>query len=68
MPYISVEDLPKNIQKHLPIHAQEIYKQVFNNAWAEYSDETTAFKVAWAAVKKQYEKNKSGFWKLKVLE
>ena len=65
MPYISIEDLPKNIQKHLPVQAQEIYKKVFNSAWQEYSDEPTAFKVAWTAVKKQYEKGESGFWRLK---
>lgn len=65
MPYASIEDLPKNIQEHLPLHAQEIYRKVFNNAWAEYSDEQTAFRVAWAAVKKQYEKGSDGFWRLK---
>ena len=65
MPYISIEDLPKNIQKTLPVHAQEIYKEVFNSAWQEYSDEQIAFKVAWAAVKKKYEKDRNGFWKLK---
>ncbi len=65
MPYASIEDLPGNIREHLPPHAQEIYRQVFNNAWQKYSDEQTAFKVAWSAVKKQYEKGSDGFWKVK---
>jgi len=48
---------------HLPLHAQEIYLAAFNKAWAEYeargSDqrERTAHRVAWAAVKRKYEKS-----------
>ena len=60
MPYISIKDLPVRIQRHLPIHAQEIYKEAFNTAWVEYSDEQTAFKVAWAAVKKSMRKTGMG--------
>jgi len=56
----------------LPRHAQEIYKEAFNHATQEYKDsskrrdkgesaEETAYKVAWAAVKQEYEK-KDGEW------
>jgi cation transport regulator len=67
MPYATLEDLPDNVRNVLPKHAQEIYQAAFNNAWDEYknpadrkgdaSREETAHKVAWTAVKQQYEKN-----------
>jgi cation transport regulator len=67
MPYDTLEDLPDNVKNVLPKHAQEIYRAAFNNAWDEYknpadrkgdaSREETAHKVAWTAVKQQYEKN-----------
>jgi cation transport regulator len=55
---------------------QEIYMKAYNNAWDQYKDpderrgddtrEETAHKVAWAAVKNEYEKDdKSGRWKKK---
>ena len=76
MPYESIKDLPESVRDHLPKHAQEIYRAAFNSAWAQYDDpkerrgdasrEETAHKVAWAAVKEQYEKDeKSGKWKPK---
>lgn len=63
LPYSSVEDLPQAIQVHLPLHAQEIYLSAFNHAWTQYADhgpeqrESTAHRVAWAAVKRKYEKS-----------
>ena len=63
MPYASVEHLPPPIQEHLPLHAQEIYLSAFNNAWMEYAArgpaqrESTAHRVAWAAVKRKYQKS-----------
>jgi cation transport regulator len=76
MPYKTIGDLPDSIRNHLPEHAQEIYLEAFNHAWEEYSDpkkrrgteslEVVTYKVAWAAVKKQYEKDeKTGVWKRK---
>ena len=76
MPYKNVKDLPESVQKNLPEHAQKIYLEAFNNAWEEYakpedrkggaSREETAYKVAWSAVKKTYEKDeKSGEWRPK---
>ncbi|WP_322514918.1 ChaB family protein [Rhodopseudomonas palustris] len=62
MPYSSTDDLPPSLQVRLPLHAQEIYLVAFNSAFAEYADrgaeeqESTAHRVAWAAVKKQYRK------------
>lgn len=55
--------------------AQEIYKEAFNSAWDEYADasdrrgddsrEEVAHKVAWSAVKNDYEKDSEGRWKRK---
>jgi cation transport regulator len=66
MPYRTNADLPEPVKNVLPTHAQEIYRDAFNHAWDEYADpekrrkgasqEETAHRVAWAAVKKLYEK------------
>lgn len=66
MPYRSNADLPEPVKNVLPAHAQEIYRDAFNHAWDEYADlekrrkgssqEETAHRVAWTAVKKLYEK------------
>jgi cation transport regulator len=60
MPYMSIADLPERVRSHLPPSAQAIYMEVFNHAWVQCSEradrEVIAHKVAWAAVKKQYEK------------
>ena len=73
MPYKKIESLPRGVTEHLPIHAQKIYLETYNNAWEQYSDpkkrrdklsqEETASKVAWAAVKNEYKKDvKTGKW------
>ncbi|HRL10738.1 MAG TPA: putative cation transport regulator ChaB [Aggregatilineales bacterium] len=76
MPYKNLSDLPENVRNHLPKHGQEIYRAAFNSAWEQYKDpedrrgdssrEETAHRVAWAAVKNEYEKDDStGEWKRK---
>lgn len=72
LPYKNLEDLPDRVKENLPKHAQEIYLKAFDNAWDQYKEpeerkgkeprEETAHKVAWAAVKQKYHKNKSGDW------
>lgn len=62
MPYKTNEDLPKSITDHLPYDAQTLYRKVFNSAYEQYDTEVQAFKVAWAAVKKEYEKSEDGMW------
>ena len=62
MPYKDVSDLPDSVAGSLPKKAQEIYMKAFNNAYKQYPEEETAYKVAWSAVKKSYYKNKSGKW------
>lgn len=72
MPFNALKDLPDTVKEHLPEHAQDIYLEAFNSAWDQYDEpeerrgddtrEETAHKVAWAAVKKKYEKNEQGRW------
>jgi cation transport regulator len=33
MPYASDDDLPARVSDHLPEHAQDIFREAFNNAW-----------------------------------
>lgn len=77
MPYKNTKDLPEAVREHLPEHAQKIFLEAYNNAWDTYqesdkrrgneSQEEAAFKVAWAAVKHEYQKDeKTGQWKPKV--
>jgi cation transport regulator len=48
------------VARHLPPHAQDIYRAAFNNAWAAHVDdprqEEAAHRIAWAAVKRVYMK------------
>ncbi len=72
MPYERLEDLPDRVRDNLPKHAQEIYREAYNHAWQEYADphqrrdeasrEEVAHRVAWAAVKQSYRKDKQGDW------
>jgi cation transport regulator len=70
MPYDTLSDLPDSVKNSLPKHGQEIYQAAYNSAFDEYADaserrdpsdsrEETAHKVAWSAVKKEYEKQGS---------
>ena len=60
MPYVTNNDLPISVQRHLPEHGQEIFREAFNHAWQQYADdprpEEIAHRVAWAAVKRVYMK------------
>jgi cation transport regulator len=60
MPYLTTEDLPESVRRHLPSHAQDIYLSAFNNAWRAHIDdpdrEAIVHRIAWAAVKRRYRK------------
>ena len=60
MPYRSNVDLPTSVRNHLPHHAQDIYREAFNHAFAAHEgdsrQEEIAHRVAWAAVKRSYVK------------
>ena len=76
MTYGRTDELPGPVRNHLPLHGQEIYLGAYNNAFEEYADpkkrrgnasrEDVSRRVAWAAVKKVYEKDqKTGEWRQK---
>ncbi len=60
MPYASNEDLPPPVRDHLPQHAQDIYREGFNHAYAAHWNdprrEEAAHRIAWGAVKRSYVK------------
>jgi cation transport regulator len=59
-PYDINADLPPSVRDHLPEHAQDIFREAFNHAYAAHAhdphQEEAAFRIAWAAVKRGYEK------------
>ena len=70
MPYRTNRDLPMPVQHVLPEHAQDIYRQAFNNAWTHFRGaeadrhggrEGRCHRIAWAAVKRWYHKD-DGNW------
>jgi cation transport regulator len=72
MPYSSNNELPESVRNVLPEEAQEIYRKAHNSAHEQYKEpqerrgnatrEETAHRVAWAAVKNEYEKGADGTW------
>jgi cation transport regulator len=59
MPYRTNADLPVSVRSHLPSHAQDIYREAFNHAFASHAgerQEEIAHRTAWAAVKRSYVK------------
>ncbi len=60
MPYRFNADLPSSVRNHLPDHAQDIYREAFNHAFAahvgESDREQRSHMIAWAAVKRGYVK------------
>src|SRR5208282_2960463 len=60
MPYDVNADLPPSVRSHLPEQAQDIFREAFNHAYAAHArdprQEEAAFRIAWAAVKRAYEK------------
>jgi cation transport regulator len=61
MPYSVNADLPPSVRNHLPEHAQSIYREAFNHAFAAHANdprqEEAAHRIAWAAVKRSYVKD-----------
>jgi cation transport regulator len=57
MPYATNEALPVSVRRHLPPHAQDIYREAFNHAFAAHpGEEDRAHRIAWSAVKYSYVK------------
>ena len=60
MPYQTNDDLPVSVRSHLPPHAQDIYWEAFNHAFAARAgdprQEEASHRIAWVAVKRCYVK------------
>ncbi len=60
MPYRTNAELPPGVRGHLPEHAQDIYREAFNHAYATHAgdprQEEAAHRIAWSAVKRGYVK------------
>lgn len=75
MRHRKISSLPEKVRKNLPEGAQRIYLEAYNAAYDQYekaskrrpdtTQEETASRVAWTAVKTKYEKNNEGEWVLK---
>lgn len=63
MPYRLNSVLPPPVRRHLPAHAQDIYREAFNHAWRAHAGEADrerrAHMIAWSAVKRSYVKDGS---------
>ncbi len=67
--------VPANLKKLLPKGAQTIWLKSYNSAYNQYADKSkrrgdesraeAAHRVAWAAVKKKYEKGRDDKWHVK---
>jgi len=65
-PYKKNSELPKNVKSNMEASVQTAFRLAFNNAFKEYDgDETIAFRVAWAVVRKIAKKSKDGKWVMK---
>jgi len=60
VPYRFNDELPAGVKHHLPPHAQDIYREAFNHAFAAHEgdprQEEASHRIAWAAVKRLYVK------------
>ena len=58
MPYRVDAELPPHVRNHLPAHAQTIYREAFNQAYAGHAGESDreqrSHVIAWAAVKRAF--------------
>jgi len=72
MSYESNTDLPAKIAKVLPDHAQDIYREAYNDAYDEIKQpvgdkdevgrDDSAARLAWEAIKDNYHKGMDGKW------
>ena len=61
-PYPTNSDLPPSVQRRLPHHAQEVFRDEYNRCLQEYQDVEHARRKGWTAVKRGYEEKPDGNW------
>lgn len=62
MPYQRNDDLPASVRNVLPADAQSVFRRVANAVLEEGGKEMSAFRQAWAAVGRGWEKSDDGKW------
>ena len=72
MTYKSISELPEHLRKTMPYDAQEIYLKAYNDSWrnfdgdealGEQSQEATAHRDGWNAVKQEFvHDEEKGIW------
>jgi cation transport regulator len=70
MRYESVEDIPETLQDVLPEEAQQIYLEVYQEAWDDYTEgeggelsrDGVAHRQAMHAVRQEFVQSKDGQW------
>lgn len=65
VPYSTNTELPAWLQGGLPAPAQDIYRQAFNHAYYWYASKELAHRIAWAALKKRFQRRR-GVWVAKT--
>lgn len=70
MLYLSNANLPISVRQQLPLRAQDLYREAFNEAWAlraaDAGREEQASRAAWAAVRHHYHAMPGGRWQPNV--
>lgn len=66
MRYERIDDLPQGIRENLPKHAQEVYRNAFNNAYLQHKDEQQAHETAWSAVNDQFDGQGAREWRREI--
>lgn len=63
-PYSDISELPDRVKNNMSKAVQKRFMKIVNNALRQYESETTAFKVAYKALKRIAHKNDNGNWVL----
>ncbi|WP_422030318.1 ChaB family protein [Reyranella sp.] len=70
MLYLTNANLPIAVRQQLPLRAQDLYREAFNETWALHAGdagrEEHASRVAWAAVRQRYHALPGGQWQANV--
>ena len=61
MPYSSNSEIPEAMKK-LPVGAQTMFRKAFNESYKRNQDDSSASRIAWALVKKRFNKAENGEW------
>lgn len=70
MLYLSNANLPISVRQQLPLRAQDLYREAFNETWSLHTGdagrEEHASRAAWAAVRHHYHAMPGGQWQPNV--